>query len=101
VVARVFAALFCGGVFFVLTRIIFRTSSEVLETEAYRRAAMGLRNPRRPRDAQPRIAFLTMSITLPYPLWFAYIRLHVRFALLTEALIILTTVVLYVLARRP
>ena len=39
-VARVFVALFCGGVFFVLTRIIFRTSIEVLETEAYRRVGL-------------------------------------------------------------
>ncbi|HEV3057238.1 MAG TPA: hypothetical protein VGY48_03275, partial [Vicinamibacterales bacterium] len=35
---------------------------------------------------------------LSYPLWLAYTTLRVRFALLTEALIILTTVVLYVLA---
>jgi hypothetical protein len=98
---RVFVALFCGGVFFVLTRTIFRTSIEVLETEAYRRVAKGLRNPRRMRDAQLRIAFLTVSIMLSYPLWFAYITLRLRFALLTEALIILTTVVLYVLACDP
>ena len=49
---RIFVALFCGGVFFVLTRTIFRTSIEVLETEAYRRVAKGFRNPRRMRDAQ-------------------------------------------------
>ena len=53
------------------------------------------------RDAQLRIAFLTVSIMLSYPLWFAYITLRLRFALLTDALIILTTVVLYVLACDP
>jgi hypothetical protein len=48
-----------------------------------------------------RIAFLTLSIVLSYPLWFAYITLHLRFVLLTEALIILTTVILYLLACDP
>jgi hypothetical protein len=101
VVLRVFVALFCAGVFFVLTRTIFKQPIEVSEAEAYRRVAKGLRNPRRLRDAQLRIAFLTLSIVLSYPLWFAYVTLHVRFILLTEALIILTTVVLYVLACDP
>jgi hypothetical protein len=101
VALRVFVALFCGGVFFVLTRTIFKMSIEVSETQAYRRLANGLRNPRRFRDAQLRIAFLTLSIVLSYPLWVAYITLHLRFVLLTEALIILTTVVLYVLACDP
>lgn len=98
---RIFIALFCGVVFFVLTRTIFKVSIEASETEAYRRVAKGLRNPRRIRDAQLRIAFLTLSVVLSYPLWFAYITLHLRFPLLTGALIILTTVVLYVLACDP
>jgi hypothetical protein len=98
---RVFVALFCGGVFFVLTRTIFNVSIEMSETEAYRRVAKGLRNPRRIRDAQLRIAFLTLSIVLAYPLWFIYQTLHLRFVVLTEALIVLTTVVLYVLACDP
>lgn len=98
---RVFVALFCGGLFFVLTRTIFKMSIEASETEAYRRVAKGLGNPRRIRDAQLRIAFLTLSIVLSYPLWFAYITLHLRFVLFAEALIILTTVVLYVLACDP
>ena len=76
-------------------------SIEVSETEAYWRLAKGLGNPRRIRDAQLRIAFLTLSIVLSSPLSFAYITLHLRFVLLTEALIILTTVVLYVLACDP
>jgi hypothetical protein len=101
VAVRVFIALFCGGVFFVLTRTIFKMSIELAEAEAYRRLGKGLRNPRRIRDAQLRIAFLTLSIVLSYPLWLAYITLHLRFALFTEALIILTTVVLYVLACDP
>src|SRR3954468_8176507 len=55
VVLRAFVALFCGGVFFVLTRTIFRVPIEASETEAYRRIAKGVRNPRRLRDAQLRI----------------------------------------------
>lgn len=98
---RMFVALVCGGVFFVLTRTIFKVSIEASETAAYRRVAKGLRNPRRIRDAQLRIAFLTLSVVLSYPLWFAYLTLRLRFVLLTEALIILTTVVLYVLACDP
>jgi hypothetical protein len=93
--------VFCGAVFFALTRTIFKVPIEASETEAYRRVAKGLRNPRRIRDAQLRIAFLTLSVVLFYPLWFAYIALHLRFVLLTDALIILTTVVLYVLACDP
>ncbi|MGH9144502.1 MAG: hypothetical protein ACRD2I_25470 [Vicinamibacterales bacterium] len=98
---RRFVTLFCGGVFFVLTRTIFKVPIEVSEAEAYRRLAKGLRNPRRLRDAQLRIAFLTLSVVMSCPLWFAYVALHLRFALFTEALTILTTVVLYVLACDP
>jgi hypothetical protein len=98
---RMFVGLFCGGVFFVLTRTVFNTSIESAESEAYRRVARGLRNPRRLRDAQLRIAFLTLSIVLSYPLWLAYVTLRVRFVLLTDALIILTTTILYVLACDP
>jgi hypothetical protein len=101
IVLRVFVALFCGGVFAVLTRTLFKTSIDAAESAAYRRVAKGLRNPRRIRDAQLRIAFLTLSIVLSYPLWFAYITLRLRFLLLTEALILLTTVVLYLLACDP
>jgi hypothetical protein len=98
---RIFVALFCGGVFFVLTRTIFKTSIEISEAAAYQRVARGLRNPRRIRDVQLRIAFLTLSIVLSYPLWLAYIHLQLRFALITEGLIVLTTLVLYVLACDP
>jgi hypothetical protein len=100
-VLRVFVALFCVGVFFALTRTIFKVSIENSESAAYQRVAKGVRNPRRIRDSQLRIAFLTLSIVLSYPLWFAYQTLHLRFVLLTAILIILTTVVLYVLACDP
>jgi hypothetical protein len=98
---RVFVAAFCAGVLWMLSRTIFRMSIDVAENQAYVRVAKGLRNPRRVRDAQLRIAFLTLSIVLSYPLWFAYITLHLKFILLMEALIGLTTAVLYVLACDP
>jgi hypothetical protein len=101
VVLRGFVAAFCAGVFFVLTRTLFRTSIESAEAEAYRRVAKGLRNPRRLRDAPLRIAFLTLSLFLSGPLWFAYLTLRLQFILLTGLLIILTTVVLYVIACDP
>jgi hypothetical protein len=98
---RIFVAFFCGGVFFALTRTLFKTSIEAAETDAYRRVAKGFRNPRRIRDAQLRIAFFTLSILLSYPLWFVFVITRSRFVLLTEALILLTTVLLYVLACDP
>jgi hypothetical protein len=98
---RIFVALFCGGVFFVLTRTVFKMPIETLEADAYRRVAKGLRNPRRIRDFQLRIAFLTLSLVLSYPLWLAYVTLHLHFVLLTDALIILTTILLYVIACDP
>ena len=98
---RIFVALFCSGVFWMLSRTIFKMSIDVAEAQAYSRVAKGLRNPRRVRDAQLRIAFLTLSIVLSYPLWLAYITLHLKFILMTEALIGLTTAVLYVLACDP
>jgi hypothetical protein len=101
VALRIFVGLFCGGVFFVLTRTVFRTSIETAEAEAYRRVTKGLKNPRRVRDAQLRIAFFTLSILLSYPLWLVYVTLRVRFVLLTDVLIILTTIVLYLLACDP
>jgi hypothetical protein len=101
VVFRVFVALFCGGVFIVLTQTLFKTSIDSAEAAAYRRVAKGLRNPRRMRDVQLRIAFLILSIVLFFPLSFAYFFLHSRVILLTEALIILTTAVLYLLACDP
>jgi hypothetical protein len=99
--ARIFIGCFCVAVFVIVTRTVFRTSIELAEAQAYRRVAKGLRNPRRLRDAQLRISFLTLSIVLAYPLWYASATLHSRFLLLTAALIVLTTIVLYVLACDP
>lgn len=98
---RVFVALFCGGVFFILTRTLFRTSIEASDVQAYQRVAKGLRNPRRVRDAPLRIAFLTLSVLLVMPLWFAYTILRLQFILVAEALAVLTTIVLYLLACDP
>jgi hypothetical protein len=84
-----------------LTRTIFKTSVEFAEAEAYRRVAKGLRNPRRVRDAQLRVSFLTLSVVLTGPLWFAWRTLHVQLPLLTAALILLTTFLLYTLACDP
>ena len=98
---RAFVALFSGVVFVALTRTIFRTSIEASEMEAYRRVAKGLRNPRRIRDAQLRTGFLTLTILLSFPLWLAYATLHLRFVLLIQVLVVLTTVVLYVLGCDP
>jgi hypothetical protein len=98
---RIFVAVFCGGVFLMLTRTLFKVSIDASETQAYRRVAKGVRNPRRVRDAQLRIAFLSLSILLVYPIWMAYVLLGMRFLLVAEALAILTTAVLYILACDP
>src|SRR5215471_8774088 len=66
---RLFVALFCGGVFLMLTRTLFRTSIDAADAQAYRRLSRGARNPRRLRDVQLRIAFLTLSIVLAMPVW--------------------------------
>jgi len=100
-VLRIFVALFCAGVLWVLSLTILRTPIDFAEAQAYARVAKRLRNPRRIRDAQLRIAFLTLSVLLSYPLWLAYITLHLRLVLFMEASIVLTTVVLYVLATDP
>lgn len=98
---RIFLTVFLGGVVFVLSRTILRESVEAAENEAYRRAARGLRNPRRIRDSELRVAFLSLTIILGSPLLAAYVTLHTIIALLTYSLILLTTVLLYVLACDP
>jgi hypothetical protein len=98
---RIFVGVFCAGLLYVLTQTVFRVPIETYENNAYQRVAKGLRNPRRVRDAPLRISFLTLSILLPYPIFFVYVNLHVKFVLLTYALIVLTTVVLYLLACDP
>jgi hypothetical protein len=98
---RIFVALFCGGVSIVLSQTLFEDSLEAAESQAYRRVEKGLRNPRRVRDAQLRIAFLSVSLLLLWPLWIAFRALHQPFALVTEVLAILTTLLLYILACDP
>lgn len=100
-VARIAVGLFCGGVLYVLSQTVFKVSIEASETNAYRRVASGLRNPRRVRDAPLRISFLTLSVMLLYPFLLLYIGVGVLAAFLSYPLVVLTTVVLYVLACDP
>jgi hypothetical protein len=100
-VPRLFIALFCGGLLYVLTQTVLKEPIEASEVAAYRRVARGFRNPRRVRDVPLRIAFLTLSLFLYYPIVFVYINLRLHVVLLSYALIVLTTVVLYLLACDP
>jgi hypothetical protein len=99
--SRIVLAVFCGGLFYVLTRTIFKVPIEASESSAYRRVAKGFRNPRRVRDALLRILFLTLSLVLCYPVLLVYVTLHLAIVLLSYSLIVLTTVVLYLLACDP
>jgi hypothetical protein len=99
---------FCAGVLYVLTQTVFKVSIESAESNAYQRVAKGLRNPRRLRDAQLRMSFLTLSVLMVYPSIFAYFVLRTRLAVFSLALIVfsyslilLTTVLLYVMACDP
>jgi hypothetical protein len=98
---RIFVGLFCGGVLYALTQTVLKVSIEEYEHNAYRRVAHGYRNPRRVRDAMLRLAFLTLSIVLGYPILFVYVYLHLHVALLSYLLVILTTALLYLLACDP
>jgi hypothetical protein len=98
---QVAVGVFCSGVLYALTQTIFKVPVESYEDAAYRRVAKGLRNPRRLRDAQLRISFLTLSVVLVSPSVFVYIALRQALALLSYSLIILTTAVLYLLACDP
>jgi hypothetical protein len=98
---RIAVALFCTGVLYVLTQTVFKESIDIAESDAYRRVAKGLRNPRRIRDAQLRISFLTLSVLLFYVILFVYRNFGVPMALLGYPLVLLTTVLLYVLACDP
>ena len=99
--ARVFIVLFCAVVLYALTQTVFKVPVELSEKAAYLRVQKGLRNPRRLRDAPLRIAFLTLSLFLCYPMLFIYFNLRIAMALLSYSLVVLTTVVLYVLACDP
>jgi hypothetical protein len=105
---RLFVGVFCAALLYALTQTIFKVSLEESEANAYRRVAKGLRNPRRLRDAQLRLSFLTLTIFMPYPVLFVYIaermqvislRLHI--IVLSYFLIVLTTALLYLLACDP
>lgn len=100
-VPRAVLTVFCVGLFYVLTQTVLKVPIETYEASAFLRVAQGLRNPRRVRDAPLRIAFLTLAILVAYPLWFVYVTLRLRIVLLTYALIVLTTIVLYLLACDP
>ena len=98
---RLSVGIFCAGVLYALTKTIFRVSIEESESNAYRRVAKGLRNPRRIRDAQLRMSFVMLSVVLLGPTVFAYMVLGVRSLLLSYFLIVFTTVLLYVVACDP
>ena len=101
VVLRIVVAVFCSGVLYALTQTIFKDSIEIHESHAYRRVARGFRNPRRLRDWLLRLSFLTLSLMLGYPVALVYVNLRVHLVVVTYALIILTTIVLYLLACDP
>jgi hypothetical protein len=106
---RVGLIVFCGGLLYVLTQTVFKVPIESYESQAYRRVSKGLRNPRRVRDASLRMSFLTLLTILPLlfstmvasPELRAYINERQHVILLTYALIVLTTIVLYLLACDP
>ena len=98
---RIPTALFCGIVLFALSQSVFKVSVDASEGDAYRRVAKGLRNPRRFRDAPLRLAFLTLSIALIFPLLFVFVTLRTPVALLAYLLVSLTAAVLYLLACDP
>jgi hypothetical protein len=98
---RIVLALFCIGLLYVLMQTVFKVPIEASENAAYTRVSKGLRNPRRIRDAQLRIAFLTLSLLLAYPIYFLFSVLRLEFLLLTYSLIVLTVILLYVLACDP
>ena len=98
---RIFIAVFCSGLLYVLSQTVFKVPIEVYENATYRRVAKGYRNPRRVRDALLRISFLTLSLVLAYPVFLAYVTLRIHILLLGYSLIVLTMVILYLLACDP
>ena len=100
-IVRIALGLFGTALLYGLTQTIFKVPIEAYENNAYRRVAKGVRNPRRIREAQLRIPFLTLSFLLFCPILFAYLKFRVHTALLSYSLIVLTTVVLYLLACDP
>jgi hypothetical protein len=100
--SRILLALFCGVLLYMLTQTIFKVPVDAYEGSAYQRVAQGLRNPRRLRDAPLRIPFLTLSVVLFYPVVLVYLNFPFPIVVsLTYALVVLTTIVLYLLACDP
>jgi hypothetical protein len=106
---RIALAAFCGGLLYLLTQTLFKVPIETYENNEYRRVSRGLRNPRRVRDALLRIAFLTFSLMLFFPVLFVYrypqvlatLNLRVSSFIVAHGLTVLTTVMLYLLACDP
>ncbi|HXD16144.1 MAG TPA: hypothetical protein VN654_03950 [Vicinamibacterales bacterium] len=106
---RIALAAFCGGLLYLLTQTLFKVPVETYENNEYRRVSRGLRNPRRMRDAPLRIAFLTFSLLLFFPVLFvvrypqvlATLNLGVSSFIVAHGLTLLTTVMLYLLACDP
>ena len=98
---RIPVAISCGGVLLALSQSVFKVSVDSSVSNAYRRVAKGLRNPRRVRDAPLRLAFLTLSVALLFPLLFIFVTVRSPVAPLGYLLVGLTTVVLYLLACDP
>ena len=102
-------AAFCGGLLYLLTRTLFKVPVESYENSEYRRVARGFRNPRRVRDALLRIAFLTFSLMLFFPVLFVsqypqvlpILKLAVSSFFIAHGLTVLTTVTLYLVACDP
>jgi hypothetical protein len=94
---------------YLLTQTLIKVPVETYEHNEYRRVSRGLRNPRRVRDALLRIAFLTFSLMLFFPVLFVYqypqvlaiLNLGVSSFILAHGLTVLTTVMLYLLACDP
>ena len=98
--ARVGGGVSCGVNAYLLSQTVYKESVDAAEQYAYRRLAKGLRNPRRLRDAPLRISFLTVSVVLLYPLaLLPFVRMPL--AVLTYALVLLTTALLYVVSCDP
>jgi uncharacterized membrane protein len=98
---QIFVAAFCSAVWYALMQTVFKVPIEVSESNALRRVANGLRNPRRVRDVPLRVSFVTLSVVLWPLVAFVYLMLRNRIVLLGYSLIALTTLVLYVLACDP
>jgi len=59
---RIVLGVFCTAVLYALTETVFKVSIEADASSAHPRGAKALRNPRRVRDAPPRIAPLPLPI---------------------------------------